>query len=136
MLALKRNEAPPAQSVSGIARAVRDGIHTPQPEQPLSPMDRLRAILDNRTVQISLISIISIGGLTIGILASRDVTPPRPTTHVVTPPKAGDTDGAPPLPSLEQPAVVSDGVAGSALRPASANGTVSNNPANAPHLRR
>ncbi len=145
MLALKRKEAPPARSVSSIARAVREGIHSPAAEEPLPPMARVRELLGSRTVQVLLISVVSIGGLTIGILASRDVTPPRPAPsggqgdlgHIIggqpsspgaIPPQMANPGTAPALPSLEQPAIVSDGVA--------AGSTLSNRAANAPPSQR
>lgn len=111
MLALKRSETPPAPFFKGFSKEVIERIHDPESGKPPSAQERFREFLSNRPVQVGVLSLLVLGCLIGGILASRDVEPPKsspPTSGMD--PKLQSAPGDRPLPSLDQPAVVTDGI--------------------------
>lgn len=111
MLALKRNETPPERFFKGFSREVIERIHDPESGKPPTARERFRDFLSSRPVQVGVLSLLILGCLIAGIIASRDAEPPKPGSPVGgTDPKLHNVSGENSLPSIDQPAVVTDGV--------------------------
>jgi hypothetical protein len=111
MLALKRKETPPPRFFKGFSQEVIERIHDPESGKPPTPQERFREFLSSRPVQVGVLSLLVLGCLIGGILASRDVEPPKPNPPTGgMDPKLHNASGDQSLPSLDQPAVVTDGV--------------------------
>ena len=111
MLALKRSETPPAPFFKGFSKEVIERIHDPESGKPPTAQERFREFLSSRPVQVGVLSLLVLGCLIGGILASRDVDPPKPSSPTGgMDPKLQSAPGNNSLPSLDQPAVVTDGI--------------------------
>ncbi len=111
MLALKRSETPPPRFFKGFSQEVIERIHDPESDKPPTAPERLREFLSSRPFQVGVLSLLVLGCLIGGILASRDVAPPKSSSPPGgTDPRLQNAPGDRSLPSLDQPAVVTDGI--------------------------
>lgn len=111
VLALKRSETPPPRFFKGFSKEVIERIHDPESSKPPTAQERFREFFSSRPVQVGVLSLLVLGCLIGGILASRDVAPPKPNSPAGgMDPKLQSAPGNNSLPSLDQPAVVTDGI--------------------------
>lgn len=80
VLALKRHEQPPETFFKGLSEKVMDRLQNPEPPPEPTLMQRLGLDQDSKPVLICLLGLVVCGLLAFGLISSRGMKAPPPTT--------------------------------------------------------